>query len=124
LYDIQARCPHRRRLYNIATRYAINQEERWRRCFTDGRFEIDNGEAERNLRRVALGRKNYLFAGSDKGAVRLAVAYTVLGSCRLNGVNALERATDVIRRLQAGWPKSRLDELLPHNWAKSRPDTP
>jgi hypothetical protein len=53
-------------LYEAAT-YALNQEQRWRRCFTAGRFEIDNGEVERRLRRVAVGRKNYLFAGSDKG---------------------------------------------------------
>lgn len=106
----------------IATCYALNQEEPWRRCFTDGRFEIDNGEAERNQRRIALGRKNYLFAGSDNGAVRLAVGYTVLGSCRLSGVNPLEWATDVLGKLQAGWPKSRLDELLPHVWVKNRPE--
>lgn len=103
-----------------ATRYAINQEAAWRRCFTDGRFEIDNGEVERQLRRVALGRKNYLFAGSDKGAERLAIAYTVLGSCRMNGVNPLEWATDVIGKLQEGWPKARLDELLPDAWSKSK----
>jgi transposase len=99
-----------------ATQYAINQEQRWRRCFTDGRFEIDNGEVERQLRRVALGRKNYLFAGSDKGAERLAVGYTCFGSCHMHGVNPLAWATDVIAKLQAGWPKSRLDELLPGRW--------
>lgn len=103
----------------IATQYAINQEAAWRRCFTDGRFEIDNGEVERQLRRVALGRKNYLFAGSDKGAQRLAVGYTIFGSCRMHGVNPLAWATDVIGKLQAGWPRGRLDELLPDAWARS-----
>ncbi|WP_437275449.1 IS66 family transposase [Sorangium sp. So ce375] len=103
----------------IATQYAINQEAAWRRCFTDGRFEIDNGEVERQLRRVALGRKNYLFAGSDKGAERLAIGYTIFGSCRMHGVNPLAWATDVIGKLQAGWPRGRLDELLPDAWAKS-----
>jgi transposase len=102
-----------------ATRYALGQEAAWRRCFTDGRFEIDNGEAERSLRRIAVGRKNYLFAGSDKGAERLAVAYTVFGSCHLNGVDPLAWATDVISKLQAGWPRSRLDELLPGAYAKT-----
>ncbi|XXU52384.1 transposase [Sorangium sp. So ce1078] len=96
-----------------ATQYAINQEASWRCCFTDGRFEIDNGEVERQLRRVALGRKNYLFAGSDKGAERLAIGYTIFGSCRMHGVNPLVWATDVIGKLQAGWPRKRLDELLP-----------
>jgi len=103
-----------------ATRYARNQEAAWRRCFTDGRFEIDNGEAERQLRRVAIGRKNYLFAGSDKGAERLAVGYTVFAACRMHDVNPLAWATDVITKLQAGWPRSRLDELLPHAWARAR----
>nr|WP_236644128.1 IS66 family transposase [Sorangium cellulosum] len=102
-----------------ATRYALGQEAAWRRCFTDGRFEIDNGEAERSLRRISIGRKNYLFAGSDKGAERLARAYTVFGSCQLNGIDPLAWATDVIGKLQAGWPLSRLDELLPDAWGKS-----
>jgi transposase len=106
----------------VATQYAINQEAAWRLCFTDGRFEIDNGEVERQLRRVALGRKNYLFAGSDKGAQRLAVGYTIFGSCRIHGVNPLAWATDVIGKLQAGWPRSRLDELLPDAWAKRSPE--
>lgn len=103
-------------LLHDATRYALNQEQRWRRCFTNGRFEIDNGEPERQLRRVALGRKNFLFAGSDKGAERIAVAYTILGTCHMNGINPLAYLTDVISKLQAGWPKARLDEILPQNW--------
>lgn len=106
----------------VATQYATNQEAAWRLCFTEGRFEIDNGEVERQLRRVALGRKNYLFAGSDKGAERLAVGYTIFGSCRMHGVNPLAWATDVIGKLQAGWPRSRLDELLPDAWAKRSPE--
>jgi transposase len=106
----------------LATQYATNQEAAWRLCFTDGCFEIDNGEVERQLRRVAVGRKNYLFAGSDKGAERLAVGYTIFGSCRIHGVNPLAWATDVIGKLQAGWPRSRLDELLPDAWAKCSPE--
>ena len=84
--------------------------------FSDGRFEIDNGETERQLRRVALGRKNYLFAGSDKGAERNAVAYSVLGTCHMNGVNPLAYLTDIIEKLQNGWPNARLDEILPDCW--------
>jgi transposase len=107
-----------------ATYYALGQEALWRRCFTDGRFEIDNGEVERQLRRVALGRKNYLFAGSDTGAERLAVGYTVFGSCHKHGVNPVAWATDVIEKLQGGWPRSRLEELVPDRWVKpsSPPD--
>ena len=102
-----------------AVGYAINQEERWRRCFADGRFEIDNGEPERQLRRVAIGRKNYLFAGSDKGAQRIAVAYTLLGTCHMNGANPLAYLTDIIEKLQNGWPQARLDEILPDRWQPS-----
>jgi transposase len=106
---------------HAATRYAINQEAAWRRCFDDGRFEIDNGEVERQLRRVALGRKNYLFAGSEKGAERIADAYTVLGSCHMHGVDPLAWATDVLQKLQDGWPTDRLDELLPGTWVAPAP---
>nr|WP_245678114.1 IS66 family transposase [Chondromyces crocatus] len=102
-----------------ATFYAKGQEAAWRRCFSDGRFEIDNGEAERQLRKIAVGRKNFLFAGSDKGAERLAIGFTLFRSCSLQGVNPLLWATDVITKLQRGWPRSRLDELLPDAWSKA-----
>lgn len=105
---------------HAATRYAINQEAAWRFCFSDGRFEIDNGEVERQIRRVALGRKNYLFAGSDKGAERYAVAYTILGSCHMNRVDPQAYLADVIEKIQAGWPESRIDELLPDAWQGPR----
>ncbi len=118
IHDLHLRLVPSTPLY-VATLYAINQEAAWRRCFTDGRFEIDNGEVERRIRCVALGRKNYLFAGSDKGAERLAVGYTVFGSCRMHGVNPLAWATEVIGKLQAGWPRERLDELLPDAWARA-----
>lgn len=102
-----------------AIRYATNQEVYFRRCFDDGRFEIDNGEVERQLRRVALGRKNFLFAGSDAGAERIAVAYTVLGSCHMQGINPLAYITDVITKVQNGWPNARRDELLPTAWKRA-----
>jgi transposase len=100
-----------------ATRYALNHRDAWLRCFSDGKFEIDNGEVERQLRRVSLGRKNYLFAGSDKGAVRAAIAYTVLACCRMHGVDPAAYLRDVLRKIADGWPHSKLDELLPHRWA-------
>ncbi|MEO8797863.1 MAG: transposase domain-containing protein [Polyangiaceae bacterium] len=80
---------------------------------------MDNGEVERQLRRIALGRKNYLFAGSDAGADRIATASTLLGSAHMNGLDPLAYLTDVITKLQAGWPMARIDELLPDVWAKS-----
>jgi transposase len=105
---------------HAATRYAINQEDAWRRCFSDGRFEIDNGEVERQIRRIALGRKNFLFAGSDKGAQRLADAYSVLGSCHMLGVNPVEYLADVLDRIQNGWPQARIRELVPDVWVADR----
>jgi hypothetical protein len=62
---------------------------------------------------------NHLFAGSDKGAERLAIAYTIFNSCHRHGVNPLERATDVLGKLQDGWPRAHLDALLPDAWARS-----
>jgi transposase len=100
-----------------AVMYAFLQWDRIERCFSDGRFEIDTGAAERALRRVSVGRKNYLFAGSDQGAERIAVAYTVLASCHEAGVNPWAYVRDVIGKLQRGWPKARLEELLPTAWA-------
>ena len=123
IHDLHPRLVPNTPLYT-ATQYALNQEAAWRRCFTDGRFEIDNGEVERRIRRVAIGRKNYLFAGSDKGAERLAIAYTVFGSCDMHGINPLVWARDVIGKLQDGWPMARLDELLPDRWLNSASATP
>jgi transposase len=101
-----------------AVRYAHQQRVYVRRCFSDGRFEIDNGAVERAIREPAIGRKNYLFTGSKAAAVRLAAAYTVVQSCRALGIPTREYLTDVIRKLEAGWPARRLAELMPHRWAE------
>lgn len=119
IHDIHASAVPGTQLF-AATQYAINQERAFRRCFTDGRFEIDNGEVERRIRPIAVGRKGYLFAGSDKGAQRLAVGYTLFGSCRMHSANSFEWANDVIEKMQSGWPRSRLAELLPDVWARQR----
>jgi hypothetical protein len=100
--------------------YAINQRTYFRRCFSDGRFEIDNGRCERALRKPALGRKNYLFAGSLEGAERLATAYTLVATCRALGINTREYLVDVLNQLRAGFPASRAAELTPRRWAEAR----
>jgi transposase len=100
-----------------AVRYAWAQREFWRRCFTDGRFEIDNGRCERTLRKPAIGRKNYLFAGSIAGAHRLATAYTLVMSCRALGICTRDYLIDVLTKLRSGFPKSRVAELTPRAWA-------
>jgi hypothetical protein len=105
-------------LLRKATFYVTEHWELLTRFLDDGRLEIDNGIVEREFRRVAVGRKNWLFAGSDEGAERAAVAFTILGTCRMQGVEPVSYLVDVLRKLSAGWPMSRLDELLPNMWAR------
>ena len=85
------------------------------RCFDDGRLALDNNPAERALRCVAIGRKNYLFAGSDAGGRRAAAMYSMIESAKLNGLNPQHYLADVLTRI-ADHPARRIDELLPWNW--------
>jgi hypothetical protein len=103
-----------------AVRYVINHQEALKRFLDDGRVPPDNGEAERLHVRAALTRKNFLFAGSDEGARRAAIAYTVLGSCRLAGVNPIEYLADVLPRLARGVRAREADTLLPSAWRARR----
>jgi hypothetical protein len=96
----------------VAIHYAL---ERWAALMLfseDGRVEMDNNAAERALRTVALGRKNYLFAGSDAGGERAAAIYSLLGSAKLNGIDPEAYMTAVLRRI-ADHPINRIGELLP-----------
>jgi len=81
----------------------------------DGRLEIDNNLAENLIRPVALGRKNYLFAGSHVGAKRAATVYSLLGSCQLQGINPYDYLRDILQRLPLH-PVNKLEELLPPFW--------
>jgi transposase len=81
----------------------------------DGRLEADNNLIENAIRPVALGRKNYLFAGSHSGAERAATVYSLLGSCKFQGINPKEYLIDVLQRLP-DLPINRLRELLPPFW--------
>ena len=101
-----------------ALAYAKQQRPFVRRCFTDGRFEIDNGHAERILREPCMGRKAYLFTGSADAAERLAGAYSLVQSCRLLGISARDYLIDVLNKLDAGWPLRRVAELVPDRWAR------
>lgn len=81
----------------------------------DGRLEIDNNLTENLIRPVALGRKNYLFAGSHAGARRAAIVYSLLGSCKLQNINPYDYLMDILQRLPLQ-PVNRVKELLPAFW--------
>lgn len=86
----------------------------------DSKIALDNNLSERQLRLIALGRKNYLFVGNDVAGQDLAIMQTLVATCVQNGVNPQTYLTDVLIRIQTH-PQSRLDELLPNNW-KPPPD--
>src|SRR5712664_1223258 len=98
----------------IAVRYALGRWEALMRYCDDGRLEIDNNAAERSLRAVALGRKNYLFAGSDRGGESAAAIYSLIGTAKLNGIDPESYLKNVLSRI-AEHPINRIDELLPWN---------
>ena len=103
-----------------ATTYAINQRAFFRRCFDDGRFEIDNGRVERRIRMFAVARRGFLFTGSVRGGERLAIAFTLVDNCLALGVDPERYLVDVIDKLERGWPLRRLSELIPQNWAAEK----
>ena len=100
--------------------YALNRWESFVRYADDGRIEIDNSAAERALRGVALGRRNYLFAGADSGGERAAAMYTLIGTARLNGVEPEAYLRHVLTHI-AEHPINRIDQLLPWNVASQLP---
>ena len=99
-----------------AIRYAMARREALSAFLDDGRLEIDNNRAENSLRAVALGRKNWLFAGSDKGGERTAIFYSLMETAKLNNVEPFAWLRDVLESIGNGHPINRLDELLPWNW--------
>ena len=106
-----------------AVRYALGRWEALLRYVDDGRLEIDNNAAERALRVVALGRKNYLFAGSDRGGECAAAIYSLIGTAKLNGLDPEAYLRDVLSRI-AEHPINRITELLPWNLTAALPAEP
>jgi len=82
---------------------------------SDGKLNIDNNPVENSIRPVAIGRKNYLFAGSHEAAERSAMLYSFLGTCKLNSINPFIWLQDVLRRI-SNHPINKIEELLPQNW--------
>lgn len=85
------------------------------RFLDDGRLELDNNIAERAMRCVALGRKNWLFAGSKAGGDRTAAIYSVIETAKLNGLEPQAYIADVVAKIAGDWPAAHWDELMPWN---------
>ena len=96
-----------------AFRYTIKRRDALSRFVTDGRLEVDNNIAENAMRGIALGRKNYLFAGSDAGGERAAAIYTIVQTAKLNGLNPETYLKDMLAKIADGHPINRIDELMP-----------
>jgi transposase len=99
-----------------AAGYLVNHHRALSRFLEDGRLAPDNNVCESQLRDIALGRKNFLFAGSHQAAARAASLYSLMRTCAQYGVPPLEYLTDVLRKIADGWSANRLEELLPHRW--------
>jgi len=101
--------------------YALGQWGPLTLFLTDPHLPIDNNASERALRVAALGRKNFLFVGTDEAGENLAGLCSLIATCEANGVNPADYFTDVLLRVQTH-PASRIDELLPHYWTPRRPE--
>jgi len=102
-----------------AMNYMLKRWDSFVRFLDDGRICLSNNAAERALRGIALGRKSWLFAGSDRGGQRAAAMYSLIVSAKMNDVDPQAWLADVLGRI-AEHPVGRVDELLPWNW-KARP---
>lgn len=95
--------------------YMLRRWGSFTRFLDDGRICLSNNAAERAIRGIAVGRRNWTFAGSDTGGHRAAALYTLIETCRLNDVNPRAWLADILTRLPSH-PARRIDELLPWNW--------
>ena len=104
-----------------AFRYIIKRRVALSRFVTDGRLEADNNIAENAMRPIAVGRRNYLFAGSDSGGERAAAIYTIVQTCQLNGLNPEAYLKEILTRIANGHPINRIAELMPWRIAAPSP---
>lgn len=101
----------------MAIRYGLTRMKRLRPYLDHGFLELDNNTAERAMRSVAVGRKNYLFIGSQTGGRAAAIAYTLIETAKLNGVDPQGLLADTLARIP-DHKISRVDDLLPWSWSK------
>jgi transposase len=102
-----------------ALRYIIKRRTALTRFTTEARLEADNNIAENAIRSIALGRRNWLFAGNHSGGEPAAAMYSILQTAKLNGINPEAYLTEIFSRIAAGHPISRISELMP--WAFQSP---
>jgi transposase len=100
-------------------RYGLSHWDGLTRFLDDGRIEIDSNIVERSIRPIALNRKNALFAGSDEGGTNWAIIASLIETAKLNGINPHAWLTDTLTKLVNRWQASRIDELMPWNYAKA-----
>ena len=98
-----------------AISYVLSNWKAFTRYLDDPDLAIDNNLAERALRCVAVGRKNWLFAGNDEGGRRAAIIYSLICTCKAHGIDPFSYLRDVLNRISTH-PASRIDALLPHQW--------
>jgi transposase len=103
-----------------AIAYLVNHWDALTVFLKDARVPLDNTFCEQQIRSLAVGRRNYLFVGADSGGERAATHYSIMRTCALNGVDPVDYLVDVLGKLAAGWPNSRLAELTPYGWAKAQ----
>ena len=98
-----------------AIRYSLNLWDKLIRYTQQGRYKIDNNLIENTIRPLALGRKNYLFAGSNKAAQRAAMMYSFFATCKMHEVEPYAWLKDVLNRIP-DHKVNQLEDLLPQNW--------
>ena len=96
-------------------RYALSRMSKTRAYLDNGFLELDNNTCERAVKPVAIGRKNWMFAGSERGGKAMAIAFTLIETAKLNGVDPIAGLTNVLDRI-ADHKNNRIDELLPCNY--------
>lgn len=118
ILDDAHRRPSPNSVMALAIAYGVKRWAALTQFLNNGSLEIDINIAERSLRSVAVGRKNWLFAGSKIGGERAAAIYTVIETCKMNGVEPQAYIADVIAKIGGDWPASHCDELKPWNWKR------